>query len=136
MTARATSVPIFSYINRTRAYTSGVNLRANVDDVYGFSFEATYQYLIQAVDASGCPEANPWFCSGDEGALSLPNRPIHSGHLGARYKLAATDTTFFTQVDFQDARFVFDETVNSDPRRVEGFSLVRVGLRQPGLGAR
>jgi outer membrane receptor for ferrienterochelin and colicins len=132
-------VPVFSYVNLARAYTSGLNFRAGVSDVAGFGFDVSYQYLINAVNSSGCPETNPWFCSGEEGALSLASRPYHSGHIGLRYALRATDTSLFTQADFQtgyqaliglassDASFVTEE----DLRSVSGFFNWRVGLKQP-----
>lgn len=119
------NVPVYTYANIARAYTAGVNLRLSTGEMRGFSFDLAYQYLINAVDASACPEDNPWFCAPQEGARSLPLRPAHAGHGRVRYRLRATDTTLFSRVDFLDERPLGDGLV------APGYVLLGAGLSQP-----
>lgn len=118
-------IPIFTYENRDRAWTSGVNLRLAFPQNYGFSADLTYQYLIGAVDVSGCPEDNPLFCAPEEGARSLPLRSPHALHAKVRYQVAATNTALFAHLDFLDARQLLGGLV------APAYILTGVGMRQP-----
>ncbi|MBI1945370.1 MAG: TonB-dependent receptor [Deltaproteobacteria bacterium] len=97
-------VPVFSYENRARAYTSGVNVRATLGPFVGLGLDVSYQYLINAVDSSSCPSDNPWFCSPDEGAVSLPLRPAHSLDINARFRVEETGTVIFVRGDVMSER--------------------------------
>jgi outer membrane receptor for ferrienterochelin and colicin len=125
--------PIYEYANRDRATTSGVNLRASLPTIWGFSGELTYQYLLMANDTSGCPDSDlysAYFCPVGKtgGAQALLQRPTHSFHIGGRYYERLTETTFFTQMDYTSERII-DENNNRVPQT---FNLA-VGLRQPVL---
>lgn len=117
----------YTYQNLSRAWTSGLNLRATAAQLAGFSLDVGYQYLFGAVDASQCPDGNPYFCSEDEGARSLFGRPNHSGNLSLRYLIAPTTTTLFSRVDFQDSRQMDEQ--NTAPAYVR----LGVGVSQPVL---
>lgn len=117
-------IPVYTYANIARAYTAGVNLRLSTVELRGFSFDVAYQYLLNAVDASACPEDNPYFCAPEEGARSLPLRPAHAGHVKARYRIASTDTTVFSRVDFLDDRPLAEGLV------APGFVKLGAGLSQ------
>ena len=118
------AVPVFSYLNLPRVFTQGVNLNAQMNPLYGFSLEASVQFLLNAQDSSDCPEDNPWFCSENQGARRLPLRPSFSGHLGARYKIASTGTGLFSQADFMNARVIDADTQSP------GFFLLSAGVTQ------
>lgn len=96
--------PVFSYANRARAYTSGVNVRAALGPWAGLGLDVGYQYLINAVDSSACPGSNPWFCAPEEGAVSLPLRPAHSVDANARFRVDATGTVLFLRADLMSER--------------------------------
>ncbi len=115
--------PVFSYTNAARAYTSGVNLRARVGTLWGASVDVSYQYLINAVDASLCPLDNPYFCQ--QQAASLPLRPVHSLAATAHYAVRATDTALFVRSNYTSER-VFDVDTTA-PATID----ISAGLRQP-----
>ena len=100
-------IPIFTYANVARSYTSGLNLRATLRQLHGFAVDVGYQYLLGAVDASACPADSAWrayFCSPAQGARSLPFLPVHAGHLKVRYRVEHTFTTFFGHADYLSER--------------------------------
>jgi outer membrane receptor for ferrienterochelin and colicins len=117
-------VPLFSYANRARAYTSGLNLRAGIGPFAGLRLDVTYQYLINAIDASACPSSNEWFCSAAEGAVSLPLRPAHSLDSTLRWRIDATGTTLFFRGDAMSERILDANT--SGP----GSVILAAGVRQ------
>lgn len=120
-----TGVPVYVYRNVSRALTGGLSLQLSVIELAGVSLSVGYQYLVVAVDASGCPEENPYLCARSEGATRLPLRPAHSGNASLRYRVTPTGTTLFTRVDFMDER-VLDDT-----REAPGFVRLGVGFSQP-----
>jgi len=120
----ASGVPIFSYENVARTYTSGVHAKAQLMPIWGFSGDLGYTYIFNAVDASRCPAENPYFCSASEGALSLPLVAAHSVHVGGRYLVRATDTSISGHVEYLSARAV-NATQNAP-----AFILAGVGVRQ------
>lgn len=99
-----TGIPIFSYANVARAYTAGINTSLLWTPIEYASIQLNYQYLANAVDASRCPESNPYFCTATEGAVSLPLRAAHALHVKGRYQFLETGTTIFSHVDYLDAR--------------------------------
>lgn len=123
----ATGIPIFSYENVARSYTSGLHAAAAIQGFWGFSGDLGYTYIWNAVDASACPETNPYFCSVDEGAISLPLVAAHSVHVGTRYLVRATGTSLSGHVEFLSPRPV------SENQTAPAFVLAGVGLRQPIL---
>lgn len=118
-------IPVFSYANAARAYTSTVHTRASVGPWLGARLDVGYQYLINAVDSSACPASDPWFCSADQGARSLPLRAAHSLDVTARYAFALTNTVLFTRVDALSDRPVDVDVV------APGFVTWSAGVRQP-----
>jgi hypothetical protein len=85
--------------------------------------DVTWQYLLTAVDLSGCPADVP-FCGADEGARSLPLRPAHSLDVTGRVLLAATDTTLFCRLDAMSERPLVDAVA-------PGAVVLAAGVRQP-----
>ena len=79
-------------------------MRAALGPWAGLGLDVGYQYLINAVDSSSCPSGNPWFCSVDEGAVSLPLRPAHSLDVNARFRVEATGTVIFLRGDLMSER--------------------------------
>jgi outer membrane receptor for ferrienterochelin and colicins len=118
-------VPIFTYANRARAYTAGINARTRIGPFFGAALDFSYQYMANAVDASACPEDNPYFCSVEEGAVSLPLRPAHSVAGTLRYTVAATSTQLFVRVNGMSER-ILNATISSP-----GFVLFATGVKQP-----
>lgn len=122
-------IPVFTYENAARAWTSGIGVRAGLGPIAlplgGLRLDVAWQYLVNAVDASGCPEKDAYFCSAEEGARSLPLRAPHSLDATARYRLAATGTTLFARLDALSERPVDAETI------APGFVIVSAGVRQP-----
>jgi outer membrane receptor for ferrienterochelin and colicins len=118
-------IPIFTYRNATRAWTSGVTTRLGLGPFAGLRFDVAYQYLFNAVDASRCPRENPFFCRAEEGATSLPLRAAHSLDANLRYRLAATGTTFFVRADALSERPVDADTT------APGSLILATGVRQP-----
>lgn len=118
-------IPVFSYENIGRAYTSTVHTRASLGPFFGARVNVGYQYLVNAVDASGCPPTNPYLCAADEGARSLPLRPAHSLDVTARYTLDVTGTTLFARVDALSERPISPELI------APGFVTLASGVRQP-----
>lgn len=116
--------PVFSYANRARAYTSGLNLRASLGPVAGLGLDLGYQYLLNAVDSSACPSDNPWFCAPEEGAVSLPLRPAHSLDANARFRVESTGTVLFVRADLLSERPI--DAVNVAPASLTA----SFGLRQ------
>lgn len=123
-------IPVFSYENVGRAYTSTVHTRASVGPFFGARVNVGYQYLINAVDASACPPSNAYFCSPEDGARSLPLRAAHSLDVTARYALAWTGTTIFARADALSERPL---GVDNDgvERIAPGWVTLSTGVRQP-----
>lgn len=121
---------VYTYENLDRATVAGVNLRASLPEIYGFSADATYQYLFMANDTSGCSDddlVQAYFCGvgqNGQGAQPLLLRPQHAAHIGARYTEKLTDTSLFTMMDFLSERQI-DET-----RKAPASFRLTVGLRQ------
>ncbi len=129
----AAGIPLFSYGNASRAWTAALSTRAKVGPVQAaavaLSLDATWQYLLNAVDASGCPADDPWFCGADAGARSLPLRPAHAVDVTARATLSSTSTTFFARADLMSERPLPDAVA-------PGSVVLACGVRQPiELGA-
>jgi outer membrane receptor for ferrienterochelin and colicin len=122
-----TDLQPWTYKNVATAFMSGMNLRLTTARLNNFSFTLSYTYQLAALDTSGCPDDNPFFCGEEEGAEWLPNRPRHMGNLAVRYRLAATDTDVFTRVDFKDERPLVGGTTAA------GYVRLGVGLTQPVL---
>jgi outer membrane receptor for ferrienterochelin and colicins len=120
----ATGIPIFSYENIARAYTAGAHLQATLVEFWGFAGDMGYTYVFNAVDASRCPDENPYFCSSDEGAISLPLVPQHNFHVGGRYRIRATDTSLSGHVEYMSFRPV------SETSTAPEFIMAGVGIRQ------
>lgn len=116
--------PVFSYENRARAYTSGLNVRASLGPAFGLGLDVGYQYLLNAVDSSACPSDNPWFCAPEEGAVSLPLRPAHSLDANARFRVEETGTVLFLRGDWMSERPL--DAVNVAPASF----VASFGLRQ------
>jgi outer membrane receptor for ferrienterochelin and colicins len=125
---------VYTYRNVARAVTSGLNLRLSIAEVNGVSFSLGYQYLFGAVDATACPEENPWFCSEEDGAEELLGRSPHSGNARVGYRLAATDTTFFARTDFLDERIVCLGIGCRERTKVSGYVRLGAGIRQDLFG--
>jgi outer membrane receptor for ferrienterochelin and colicins len=119
-------IPVFAYENVGRAYTSTIHTRASLGPFVGFRVNASYQYLINAVDASACPPSNPYFCAPDEGARSLPLRAAHSLDVTARYVVPWTSTTVFGRVDALSER-----PLNVEGDVAPGWVTLSTGVRQP-----
>lgn len=117
-------IPIFTYDNIARSSTAGLNVRLSSGTWNGFSASLGYQYLAIANNAEACPESNPYFCSAEEGATSLPLRPIHSatGRIGYAYK--PWGTRVFGLLDAQSDRAV------AAGETAPGFMRLTVGARQ------
>lgn len=116
--------PIFTYENRARAYTSGINVRASLGPVVGVGVDVGYQYLLNAVDSSACPADNPWFCAPEEGAVSLPLRPAHSLDVNGRFRVERTGTVIFVRGDVMSERPI--DAVTAAPASL----VTSFGLRQ------
>jgi outer membrane receptor for ferrienterochelin and colicins len=129
-------IPLFTYANATRALTAAITTRVKLGGVdvpfvpfvpLRVSFDGTWQYLVAALDASGCPDEDPltaWTCSADQGARSLPLRPAHAVDLTARVLLVPTNTTVFFRTDLLGERPVVDETAPAS-------AVLALGVRQP-----
>ena len=120
---------IYRYENASHATTAGVNARASLDAFLGLAFDVDAQWLPYAVDASLCPDENPWFCGDDEGAEPLLLRAPFELTTRLRYDVKGTGTSLFTYADFTERRFLRTEI---DGARLYAPSalLVGVGLRQ------
>ena len=79
---------------------------------------------MNAVDASGCPEDDAWFCDAAHGARSLPLRPAHSLDVNARATLSKTATTMFVRVDLMSERPLGDDVAPAS-------AVLSAGVRQP-----
>jgi outer membrane receptor for ferrienterochelin and colicins len=120
-------VPLFTYANSARAYTAGTQARVSAGPFYGARLDVSYQYLINAVDASACPESNPYFCSVAEGAISLPLRPAHSLDVNLRYRIEPAGTVLFTRFDLLSERPIDADTIAPSQY------VLSAGVRQPFL---
>lgn len=118
-------VPVFTYGNAARAYTSALHTRASVGPLAGARLDVGYQYLFNAVDSSACPTSDPWFCTGAQGARSLPLRAAHSLDVTARYSFAPTGTVLFTRIDGLSERPIDVDVA------APGFVTWSAGVRQP-----
>ncbi len=125
-------IPVFSYGNASRALTSALTTRLRLGRMpmhalglihVAVGVDVTWQYLLTAVDLSGCPADVP-FCGADEGARSLPLRPAHSLDVTGRVLLAATDTTLFCRLDAMSERPLVDAVA-------PGAVVLAAGVRQP-----
>jgi len=125
-------IPVFSYGNASRAMTSALTTRVRLGRMpmhalgllhIAVGVDATWQYLLTAVDLSGCPADVP-FCSAAEGARSLPLRPAHSVDVTGRVVLTATDTTLFGRLDAMTERPLVDAVA-------PGALILSAGVRQP-----
>jgi hypothetical protein len=120
-------IPRFSYENAARAFTAALTTRAKTGPVdvviAALRLEATWQYLLNAVDASGCPVDDAWFCGADDGARSLPLRPAHALDLTARATFPTT-TTLFARADLMSERPLVDDVAPAS-------ALLSIGVRQP-----
>ncbi|HEY4219895.1 MAG TPA: TonB-dependent receptor [Myxococcota bacterium] len=117
--------PEFAYRNVGRAYTAGINLKVGVGPYFGFKIAGGYQYLLNAVDASACPDTNPFFCSPAEGAVSLPLRAAHALDATVRYRFDLTGTVLFARVDALSERPI-DATTTAP-----AYAMISIGARQP-----
>lgn len=117
-------IPIFTYRNASRAWTAAVTTRASVGPVplgpVALKLDATWQYLLNAVDASSCPAEDPWLCPQ---ATSLPLRPAHSVDVTGRVVIDATDTVVFVRTDALSERPLVDEIA-------PGAVVLSAGVRQ------
>jgi hypothetical protein len=124
----AAGIPRFTYENASRAWTATLTTRtaAGPVDLAGVALrvEATWQYLLNAVDASGCPSADPWFCDATDGARSLPLRPAHALDVTARATWSPTATSVFARADLLSERPVVDDVAPAS-------AVLACGLRQP-----
>jgi outer membrane receptor for ferrienterochelin and colicins len=125
-------IPVFSYGNANRALTSALTTRVRLGRLpmhalgllhVAVGVDATWQYLLAAVDLSGCP-ADVQFCSAAEGARSLPLRPAHSVDVTGRVIVTATDTTLFARLDAMTERPLVDVVA-------PGALILSAGVRQP-----
>ena len=123
-------IPVFSYGNASRALTSALTTRARLKNVrlptpFGLrvGVDATWQYLIAALDLSACPPG-ALVCGADEGASSLPLRPVHSVDLTGRLLIDATNTTLFVRTDALSERPLVDDIA-------PGAVIISAGVRQP-----
>ena len=125
-------IPVFSYGNASRAMTSAVTTRLRLGRMpmhalgllhVAVGVDATWQYLLAAVDLSGCPADVP-LCGAAEGARSLPLRPAHSVDVTGRVVVTATDTTLFARLDAMTERPLVDTIA-------PGALILSVGVRQP-----
>ncbi|MBM4280753.1 MAG: TonB-dependent receptor [Deltaproteobacteria bacterium] len=121
-------IPRFTYANAARAWTATLTTRAAVGPVdlnaVALRLEATWQYLLNAVDASACPADDPWLCSADAGARSLPLRPTHAVDLTAKATLPTTATTFFFRADLLGERPLVGDVAPPS-------AVLALGVRQP-----
>ena len=125
-------IPVFTYANASRALTAALTTRLKVGRVpvsvagmhTALSVDATWQFLLTAVDLSACPTTSLLPCSAAEGARSLPLRPTHAVDVTGRVLLLATDTTLFARVDGMTERPLIDAVA---PAAL----ILSAGLRQP-----
>ena len=125
-------IPVFTYGNASRALTTALTTRAKLGRWpvalgalhVALGLDATWQYLINAVDVSGCPADAVFGCGADDGARSLPLRPAHAVDVTARAVLMATDTTLFFRTDAMSERPVVNDTA-------PGSVVLAAGIRQP-----
>ncbi len=123
-------IPVFSYGNASRAMTSALTTRLRLKNVrlptpmaLRVGLDATWQYLIAALDLSACaPDA--LVCGAADGATSLPLRPAHSIDVTGRLIVEATNTTLFVRTDALSERPLIDDTA-------PGAVIVSAGVRQP-----
>lgn len=103
-------IPVFTYRNASRAWTAAVTTRASIGPLpvgpLAFKIDGTWQYLLNAVDASPCPPEDPWLCPQ---ATSLPLRPAHAVDVTGRIVIKATDTVFFVRTDALSERPLVDD---------------------------
>jgi outer membrane receptor for ferrienterochelin and colicins len=125
-------IPVFSYANASRAMTSALTTRLRLGRMpmhalgllhVDVGVDVTWQYLLTAVDLSGCPTDVP-FCGAAEGARSLPLRPAHSLDVTGRVILTATETTLFGRLDAMSERPLVDTVA-------PGALILSAGVRQP-----
>ncbi|MDP2340009.1 MAG: TonB-dependent receptor [Deltaproteobacteria bacterium] len=128
--ASVDGIPIFTYRNAARAWTAALTTRAKVGPVPvgvgSVRLDLTWQYLLNAVDVSACPDDDPWLCSAAQGATSLPLRPAHSVDATGRFTLRATDTVLFVRADAMSERPL---VVDVAPAAL----ILAAGVRQPIL---
>jgi outer membrane receptor for ferrienterochelin and colicins len=121
-------IPRFTYANAARAWTATLTTRAAVGPVdvgaVALRLEATWQYLLNAVDASACPADDAWLCGADEGARSLPLRPAHALDLTAKATLPVTATMLFFRADLLGERPLLGDVAPAS-------AVLALGLRQP-----
>jgi len=123
-------IPVFTYDNASRALTTALTFRLRMRNVklptpvqLRVGVDATWQYLIAALDLSGCP-ADVVVCGADDGAASLPLRPAHSIDVTGRIVVEATNTTLFVRGDALSERPLIDDTA-------PGAVILSAGVRQP-----
>lgn len=123
--ASADGIPVFTYKNAARAWTAALTTRARVGPVavsdLAFRLDATWQYLLNAVDASACPDDDPFLCAE---ATSLPLRPAHSVDVTGRVTLVPTGSVLFVRTDALSERPLITETA-------PGAVVFSFGVRQP-----
>jgi hypothetical protein len=90
----------------------------------GVRLDLSYQYLLNAVDASGCPEDDAYFCGPEDGARSLPLRPAHSLDTTLRWRIESAGTVLFARADAMSERPIDATSV------APGFVTLATGIRQ------
>ena len=125
-------IPVFTYGNASRALTTALTTRAKLGrwpaalgSVHvALGLDATWQYLLNAIDVSGCPDDAVFGCGANDGARSLPLRPAHAVDITARAVLMATDTTVFFRADVMSERPLVNDVA-------PGSVVLAAGIRQP-----
>lgn len=117
---------IFRSTNIARAYTSGLNLSANMRNIGDrVDVQISYQYLLAAVDSSQCSADNPYFC---DNVTSLPLRPAHSAHGKITWHNDRIGTRLFAHIELMSERPQIED--DGQYLEIPGHALVGLGWRQ------